>query len=65
MAGLPVVRSFFVFSCGLRYEPFEHSFAPYDASKESLYRAFGPADRLTVFKRLFMADTAYAGDAKV
>jgi len=48
-----------------RYAPFEHLFAPFDIAKESLYRAFGPADRLILFKRMFMADTAYAGAAKV
>jgi hypothetical protein len=39
--------------------------APYQAEKESLYLSFGPADRLLVFKRIFMADTMYAGPAKV
>jgi len=39
--------------------------APYQAEKASLYRPFGPADRLLVFKRIFMADTMYAGPAKV
>jgi len=48
-----------------RYEPFEHMWAPYQAEKESLYLSFGPADRLLVFKRIFMADTMYAGPAKV